>query len=172
MMLILNQIFSLFRLLNSETGTKQIAVGIACGLILGFAPSLSLQSILVFILLFIFRIQMGAAFLAAFFFAFIAWILDPINHWVGSRVLEIEALHPLYTTLYNMPIIPFTRFYNSVTMGAGVISIVLALPVYFISQILIAKYRTKVVERFKENKYWKMWTGTVLYSWYTKYASL
>ena len=172
MSFILNQIFNLFRLLNSETGTNQIASGIACGLVLGFAPALSIQSILVFICIFLFRIQIGAAFVSAFFFSFIAWILDPLSSLTGSFILEIESLRPIYTAMYNMPVVPFTQFYNSITMGAGFISILLSPGVFFGSRILIRKYREKIVEKYKNNKYWKIWTSTTIYKWYTKYQSI
>jgi uncharacterized protein (TIGR03546 family) len=84
MTLILKQLFSLLQLLNSDTGTNQIAAGVACGLILGFAPWLSLQALLVFICLFLFRIQIGAALTSAFFFAMVAWLFDPVSHQIGS----------------------------------------------------------------------------------------
>jgi len=85
MTLILKQLFALINLLNSDTGTNQIAAGFACGLILGFAPMLSLQALLVFICLFLFRIQIGAALVSGFFFAFIAWLFDPSpTRWARS----------------------------------------------------------------------------------------
>ena len=54
MTLLLKQLFAFFKLLNSDTGTNQIAAGITVGLILGFSPVLSLQTFIVFILMFIF----------------------------------------------------------------------------------------------------------------------
>jgi len=80
MTLLLKQLFAFLKMLNSETGHNQIAAGIAAGFILGMSPMLSLQTFLVFLIIFFFRIQAGAAFLAAFFFAFIAYVLDPIFH--------------------------------------------------------------------------------------------
>jgi len=68
MTLLLKQLFAFFRLLNSDTATNQLAAGLACGVILGFAPILSLQALLVIFCCFFFRIQLGAAFLSAFFF--------------------------------------------------------------------------------------------------------
>lgn len=68
MSLILKQIFQFLKLLNSDTATNQIAAGIAMGFILGMTPALSLQTLFVFACIFLFRIQMGAAFLTAFFF--------------------------------------------------------------------------------------------------------
>ena len=169
MTFLLRQIFKLFFLLNSETATNQIAAGVACGLILGFAPTFSLQTVLVFLVLFFFRVQIGAAFLAAFFFKFVAWVLDPVSNMIGVQVLELDSLRPLFTELYDMPIVPLTRFYNSIVMGAGVISVVLAVPTFFIARILIAKYRVSVVARFKHTAFWKALQATKFYSLYAKY---
>lgn len=172
MTLLLKQLFGFFKLLNSETGTNQIASGIAMGFILGMAPAFSLQTILVFSLSLIFRVQLGAMFIAAFFFKFAAWPFDPVFHRVGTSILLMDGFAGLWTNLYNMPVVPFTRFYNSVVMGAGVVSI-LAAPVVFIgSRILVFKYREKIVERFKETKFFKLLKATSLFKWYEKYDSL
>jgi uncharacterized protein (TIGR03546 family) len=167
--LILKQLFSFIKLLNSETGNISIAMGVTCGFILGMTPSLSLQSLVIFLLLFIFRIQIGAALISAFFFAFVAFLLDPAFHAVGSKVLEIESLQAFYTTLYNMPIIPFTRFNNSIVMGSAVITFALSPIVFILSQFLIIKYRVVILARFKETKIWKAVEATKFYQWYYKY---
>ena len=172
MTFLLKQIFGFLKLLNSDTGTNQIASGIACGLILGFAPAFSLQTLLVIALLFLFRFQIGAATIFAFFFSFIAWILDPVSHEIGMAVLESEALKGLFTEMYNMPLIPLTRFYNSIVMGSAIVSIVLAPFVFFLSSILIVKYRATIVARFKETKVWKAIQATGLYKFYAKYDEL
>jgi uncharacterized protein (TIGR03546 family) len=169
MTFLLKQIFGFLKLLNSDTGTNQLAAGIACGLILGFAPAFSLQTLLVIALLFFFRIQIGAATIFAFFFSFIAWIADPVSHDLGIAVLEIEGLRPLFTEMYNMPLVPLTRFYNSIVMGSAVISILLAPIVFFASRILIEKYRVTVVARFKQTKFWKAVKATSFYGLYAKY---
>src|SRR6185437_11476557 len=116
MALILKQVFAFLKLLNSETGHNSLAAGIAAGFILGMSPMLSLQALLVFLVIFIFRVQMGAAFIAAFFFAFVAWIFDPVFNSIGSAVLEMDSLHDLFTAMYNMPLVPLTRFNNSIVM--------------------------------------------------------
>lgn len=169
MTLLLKQLFALLRLLNSDTGTNQIAAGVACGLILGFAPMLSLQGLLVFLCMFLFRIQIGAALASAVLFAMLAWLFDPVSHALGSAILETESLRPLFTTLYNLPLVPLTQFYNSVVMGAGVLSILLAPLVFFGSKRLIALYRAKVVARFKSSPFWKLWSGTTFFKWYSSY---
>lgn len=166
---LLKQIFQLVKLLNSETGTNQIAWGIAFGFVLGMTPAFSLQTILVFLILLFFRVQMGAAFVAAFFFKFVAYLLDPAFHAVGSAVLSNEGLKPLFTTLYNMPIVPWTRFYNSIVMGSGVLSLLLTPVVFFASLVLVKKYRKHVYDRFKQSKFFKAVKATGFYKWYVKY---
>lgn len=171
MTFLLKQIFSFFKLLHSETGNNQLAWGVALGFILGMTPALSLQSLLVFFCLFFFRVQIGAAFLAAFFFKFMAFLLDPLFDRVGAWALELPSLHGLYTDLYNMPIIPFTRFNNTIVMGAGIVAIILFPFVLVAAKWAIIKYRVTVVERFSNTKFFKAWKATSLYQWYYKYDS-
>lgn len=172
MTLLMKQLFAFFRLLNSDTGHNQLAAGLACGLILGFAPFISIQTLLVLFLVFFFRIQMGAAFLSAFFFKFIAWILDPAADVLGRAVLENESLRPLFVTMYNMPLVPMTRFNNSIVMGSMVISLALVIPLFFVFRAMILRYRATVVARFKETKIWKAWTATKAYNLYCSYEKL
>lgn len=172
MTLLLKQVFAFFKMLNSETGTNQLAWGLSFGLILGFSPFLSVQTFLVFLLVFFFRIQLGAAFLSAFFFKLVAYLLDPIADHLGRTVLETPGLRPLFIQMYNMPLVPLTRFNNSIVMGSAVMGFLLALPMFFIFRVLIVKYRATVVARFKETKIWKLWMGTTIYKWYTSYQSM
>ena len=169
MTLLLKQIFQFIKLLNSETGSHQIAWGVAFGFVLGMTPSFSLQTILVFLILLLFRVQMGAAFVTAFFFKFIAYLLDPVFHSVGTMVLSMEGLRPTFTTLYNMPIVPWTRFYNTIVMGSGVVSLIMAPFVFLGSLWFIEQYRDKVVRKFKDTKFWKAVKATAFYKWYVKY---
>ncbi len=172
MTLLLKQIFAFFKMLNSDTGTNQLAAGLALGLVIGFSPFLSIQTFFFFFLVFIFRIQMGAAFLAAFFFKFTAFLLDPVTDIVGRKVLESESLRPLFIQMYNMPLVPLTRFNNSIVMGSAVVGFVLAVPAFFLFKYLVIKYRLTVVARFQQTKLWKLWTGTTFFKWYTSYEKL
>lgn len=172
MTLLLKQLFAFFKMLNSENGTNQLAAGLALGVVLGFSPFLSLQTMVVLVLVFFFRIQMGAAFLSAFFFKLIAFIVDPVADSLGQLVLEAEGLRPLFVQMYNMPIIPLTRFNNSIVMGSAVIGFLLSIPLFFVFRVLIVKYRSTFVARFKSTKLWKAWVGTTFYKWYVTYDNL
>ena len=166
---LLKQLFQFFKLLNSEKGSHQIAWGIAFGFVLGMTPAFSLQTILVILILLFFRIQIGAAMIAAFFFKFAAYLLDPVFHSVGEMVLSNQSLKPLFTNLYNMPVVPWTRFYNTIVMGSGVTSLILAPVVFFLSLYLVKSYRKQVYEKFKQTKFFKAFKATGFYKWYVKY---
>jgi uncharacterized protein (TIGR03546 family) len=172
MTLLLKQMFNFLKLLNSDTGTNQLASGLAFGLILGFAPFISIQTFLVLFIIFVFRVQIGAAFLSAFFFKFVAFLFDYPAHLLGKAVLETESLKSLFTSMYNMPLVPMTRFNNSIVMGSMIVSILLFPVAYILFQMLILKYRQTVVARFKGTKYWKAFTATKLYNWYCTYDKL
>ena len=169
MMFLLKQIFGFLKLLNSDTGTTSLAAGVACGYILGMTPALSLQSLLVFLCLFIFRIQIGAAFLSAFFFKFIAWTLYGVFDSVGQHILEMDSLQNIFTTMYNMPIIPFTRFNNSIVMGSALVTIITCPIIFILATKLIQKYRETILARIQETKWMKAMKATGLYQWWYKY---
>ncbi len=172
MTMILKQLFSFFRLLNSETGLYQLSLGLALGVVIGFSPILSLQCLIIILCCILFRIQLGAAFLSAFFFKFIAYTIDDIANLVGREILENATLRPFFITMYNIPLVPLTRFNNSIVMGSGVIGVALSIPFFFIFRLLIMKYRKSVVEKYKKSKIWKAWVGTSFYKWYSKYQEL
>ncbi len=169
MTLILKQLFALLKVLNSDTGENQIAAGVACGLVLGFSPFLSLQTLLIIAVLFFFRVQIGMALTSSFFFKMVAYLFDPVFDKIGTLVLELKALEGIFTTLYNLPIIPYTKFYNTIVMGAGVLSILLFPVIFLVSKNIVVKYRVVIVERFRESKVWKVIKATSLYKWYAKY---
>ncbi len=172
MSLVLKQIFSFLKLLNSETGTTQIALGLSLGIILGFAPTLSLQTLFVFGLSFVFRIQLGAVFLSTFVFKFLAYLADPLCHEIGRLALENTSMQPLFTTLYNMPVVPLSQFNNTIVMGSAILSILLSIPMVFIFQKLIQKYRQNILEHFKNSRFYKILKTTSFYRWYHKYNEL
>ena len=172
MTILLKQLFGLIKLLNSETGTNQIAWGVAAGFVLGMSPAFSLQTIIIFLLILLFRIQAGAAFVSAFFFSFIAYILDPLSAALGTWILELPSMQSLYTTMYNQPIVPLTRFNNSIVMGSGALAILLMPFVYFGARIFVLKYRETIVQRYKDTAFWKALQATRIYKWYLRYEEL
>lgn len=172
MTLLIKQIISLIQLLHSENGENQIAWGLALGVFLGFAPFLSIQTFLVLIIVFIFRVQFGAAALSAFFFKFIAFLMDPLADTIGRAALENESLRPLWTKMYNLPILPMTRFNNSINMGSFIISLMLCPILFLLFKKMIVQYRLQILEKMEQTLLWKSFKASKLHNWYAKYNDL
>ena len=172
MSILIKQIINLIQLLHSDSGKNQIAAGLAFGVFLGFAPFISIQTLLVLLIVFIFRVQLGAAFLSAFFFKFIAYLLDPVADPIGRSLLENHSLKLIWTQMYNVPLLPMTRFNNSIVMGSFVISIILCPILFFVFRILITKYRESLVKRIEATPFWKAIKMSKFYNLYKKYNEL
>ncbi len=172
MTILLKQLLNLIKMLHSENGTTQIAWGLTLGVFLGFSPFFSLQTFLILTILFFFRVQFGAAFLSAFVFKFVAFLIDPLANSLGQWALEEQSLRPLWTKLYNIPLIPYTRFNNSIVMGSFLVALLLSPFFYFAFVVAVKKYRTTVVARFEQSKSYKALKASKFYLWYTKYNDL
>lgn len=147
----------------------QIAAGFCFGYLIGLMPFFTLQGLLLFFVLFLLNINLGAATFAILICSFFAYLLDPVFHNLGYYILvQIPALQNFWETLYNLPVAPLTRFNNTVVMGSFVFGIVTVIPVYFGMRKFVLVYRSGLEERIKKWKIVKMITGSKLYGLYTK----
>ncbi len=168
-MFILTIIRDLFKILRSNQSPNQIAGGFVLGMFLGLAPFWSLLNILVVLLIIIINVNIGAAVMAYALFSGVVYLADPLLHSLGYSLLaETPALTPLWTTLYNAPVIPFTSFNNTVYLGSLVVYLVLAAPVFLGVRKLLALYREQYDERVQNWKWVKWLKASKLYEWYQK----
>ena len=70
----------------------------------------------------------------------------------GWEVLHIEALQPFFTTLYNMPFVPLTKFNNTLVAGGLAAGIVLWLPVFLLVCGLVPLYRNSLAPKIRDSK--------------------
>jgi len=131
----------IINLLQSDISPDQIAWGFALGAILGLVPGIFMKSLL-FIIIMIFRVNLSSAFLAVALFAIIGLAIDPLLDKIGYVVLvNFDFLNSFYTWLYNLPIVPFTKFNNTVVMGSLITGIILIIPNGIIAKKMLVYYR-------------------------------
>jgi uncharacterized protein (TIGR03546 family) len=148
---------SLLSVLQSSDSPLQVAFGVALGALLGLSPLGTLQAIVLFLILMGTKSNLGAASLATALFAGLAYFLDPLAHALGRLLLvQAPALEPLWTRAYNAPLLPFTRFYNTVVMGDFVIGLVLFVPLVFLSRAGVVYYRAHYAEKVGKWKIMKV----------------
>ncbi len=151
----------------------QVAGGFALGAIIGLSPVFTLQGLIVWILILILNVNLGAVFLSLTVFSIIAFIFDPLFHWIGYQILtQVEWLKDFWTSIYNAPIAPLTNFNNTVVMGSLLCALVLLAPIYFGMKSLIIQYRKRLYSKVQEWKIYKILAKNDLVRWYVKIRDL
>ena len=173
-MFIVQYFSKLLKILRSGASPPQIAGGLILGMMMGLSPSfISLTNLFLVLLLIILNVNISMAIFSYAIFSGIAYLIDPWFHTLGYNLLvNVDGLRGLWTNLYNTPLVPFTRFNNTVVMGSLVISIGLLLPVYFLSKKLVISYREKLEPKVQKMKWVKLLKSNQIYQWYEKIRNL
>ncbi len=133
--------------INANTRAGEIAAGAACGFLLALLPAGNLLWIALFLIFFFTKINLGAEFLFIALFKLPVSLLAGLLHGIGYFVLTQPVLQEIFTALYNIPLIPYTRFNNTVVMGALITGIVLWLPFFFLLRLLVLLYRKNLMDK-------------------------
>ena len=146
----------LVKALESNASPDELAGGFVLGMIVGLTPFFSLVNVAVLILMFILNVNVAMVFIAAPLFGLIGLLTDRLAHPIGRALLTSDALAPLWTRLYNMPVVPLSRFNNTVVLGNLVIAAVLLVPVFFLWRAFVEYYRKNLAEKVRKSKFMKL----------------
>lgn len=162
-----------FKIMREGQTPSQIAGGFAIGSALGLSPMLTLQGIVIWIILLAIDVNLSAALLSLTLFSLVAFLLDPLFHWLGYQLLvNAEALNGFWTWMYNVPVAPLTRFNNTVVMGSFVAALALFIPVYAGMKRFVVAYRTHIHARVEKWKIYQVINRSALVRWYQKIRDL
>lgn len=172
-MFLLKILKDFLKILREGQTPSQIAAGFALGSIIGFSPLFTLQGVLIWIIIMILNVNLSAAILSFTLFSIAAFLLDPFFHWLGFQILtQIAWLKDFWTSLYNAPIAPLTRFNNTVVMGSFIFALAFFAPVYFGMKIFVIEYRKHIHSKVEKWKIYKIIKQSGLYKWYDNVRSL
>jgi uncharacterized protein (TIGR03546 family) len=162
-----------FKIMREGQTPSQIAGGFAIGSVLGLSPMLTLQGVVIWLILLVIDVNLSAALLSLTLFSLVAFILDPLFHWLGYQILvNAETLRGFWTWMYNAPVAPLTRFNNTVVMGSFAAALVLFLPVYAGMKHFVVAYRTHIHSRVEKWKIYQILNRSSLVKWYQKIRDL
>ncbi len=167
MLTLLKLLQSLFKTLHSEGTPGQVAAGIMLGAGIGLSPLLSGHNLLLFALLVLLNVSFGGGMLGLALFTPLAFILDPVFDRLGLALLDAPQLQALWTSLYNTPLVPYTSFNNTVTLGALAAWLVLALPIFVAARVAVARYRARYGERVMNSRLMKAVKASRAYNVYS-----
>ena len=140
----------LFTALNSESSIRQIALAIALGFIVGLSPLLTLHNFMILFFVMLIRVHLGSFILSAGFFSGLSYLLSPLIVALGEWLLTSSSFSGLFTVLYQSTLFKLAHWHNTFTLGAFVLGGILAIPLYFVSKIIIEKYRKHIMAFFEK----------------------
>jgi uncharacterized protein (TIGR03546 family) len=169
-MLPLQFISKLIKILRSAASPSQIAGGFILGFIIGMSPSvLSLLNFFLIFLIIILNVNIATALFSFALFSAISYLVDPVFHSLGySMLADLQGLKGLWTFMYNAPLIPYTRFNNTVVMGSLTVSLLLIFPLFYLVKKFIINYREKYEPKVKNWKWIKFLKSSQIYQMYER----
>ena len=156
----------LLKVMNSESDPAQISLAVCLAMIAGLTPFYSLHNLLVLLLVFLLRVNFSAFLLGWVIFSGTAFLLSPLFHKLGLWVLTLPALEGVWTMLYGQVLWRIEHFNNSIVMGSILLSLLLAIPLFFALNMLIRKYRQHILERIRKLKIVKILKASKFYEIY------
>ncbi len=138
--------------LHGGSDPRHLAAGFALGAALGLIPKGNLFAAVFFLLFFALRLNKGMALMAATFFTPLGYAVDAAAHRTGLALLTAPALKGLWTALYDMPIVPLTRFNNTVVLGNLVFGLALSVPLYFAFLKFVGWYNANLAAKVEKLK--------------------
>ena len=166
MFALIKLIQSLFGALHSEGTPGQLAAGIVLGSFLGLTPIVNIHNAIIFAALVLLNVSFAGGMLGWAVFIPFGFLLDPLFDWIGHSLLLAPALRGLWTSWYNMPIVPLTNFNNTVVLGSFVFAVLLAVPLFFATRYGVTRYRATIGERVRQSKWYRAVTASRVYNVY------
>ena len=166
MFALLKLVQSLVGALHSEGTPGQLAAGIVLGSFLGLTPLISIHNAVIFAALMLLNVSFAGGMLGWAVFVPFGFLLDPLFDWIGHGLLLAPALRPMWTALYNMPIVPLTNFNNTIVLGSFAFALVFAIPLFFVTRWGVARYRATVGARVRQSKWYRALTASKAYNVY------
>lgn len=164
----LSLLANLLKALNSDNSARQIALAVCLGFIVGLSPLLALHNLLIVLCVFMLRVHFGSFILAWGVFSGVGYITQGSSIALGEYLLTLNSLQGCFESLYQYTWFKLAHLHHTYTLGALILSVLCAFPLYFISLTLINRYRIHI-QSFIE----KLWIVRVLkasrfYRWYSQ----
>jgi len=145
--------------LNSKKGAGEIAGGAAFGLLLALVPAGNLLWATLLLVTWFLKVNFAVEMLVVALLKLVLPLVDPALDTLGYAVLTLPPLQGPFTALHNLPLVPFSRFNNSVVMGGLLAGIALWAPVYMLFKAFVRLYRERAQPRIEASR---------LYKWFRK----
>lgn len=135
----------LLKVLNSDDSPSQLALAICLAAFIGITPLHAPLAIVLLIVVCMVRVNLSLFLMSWGLFTLIAYLIDPISHAIGLYLLNVPSLNTLWQSAYDNDFWRLLGFNNTVILGSTVLSLLLSLPLFFGSRLLIGQYRSHIL---------------------------
>jgi len=156
--------------LNGDSSIRQIALAIALGFLVGLSPLFTLHNIVIIFFVLMIRVHLGSFILSLGFFSGVSYLLSPMIVQVGESILTQPRLEVFFTSLYQLSIFKLAHWHHTYVLGAFVLGTLLCVPIYFISKIMIDKYRVHIMTFLEKFRIVKALKASKFYSVYSTFS--
>jgi uncharacterized protein (TIGR03546 family) len=140
---------------NANVRPSEIAGGIALALLAALVPAGNLLWFGLLLVVFIVKVNQAIFFVFLAIFKLIAFIFDPALDALGYVILTTPALQNLFIEMANTPLVPWTRYNETLVMGGLVGGILAFIPTVVLSILLIKVWRNKLHALLVNSKIYK-----------------
>jgi uncharacterized protein (TIGR03546 family) len=169
----LQLVSNFIKVLRAGQTPRQIAGGFALGSLVGLSPVFTLQGLAIWLVILLLNVNLSAAILSFTVFSLLAYLFDPAFHWLGYQLLvNVEGLQGFWTTLYNAPIAPLTRFNNTVVLGSFVGAIVLLPATFWGMKRFVIAYRSHIGAKVERWHIYQVIRSNAVVRWYHRIKNL
>lgn len=154
------------KVLNSDAEPGQISLALCLAMIAGLTPLLSLHNLIVLLLVLVLRANLSAFILGWLVFSGLAYLLDPLFNGFGLAILQAESLRGLWTALYKQTFFRLAHFNNSIVMGSLAFSLIAFIPLFFLSNVMVKRYREHVLAWIQKSRIMQIFKASKLYAMY------
>lgn len=131
--------------LYSNRRPGEVSAAISTAVLLTLIPASNVLWFSLLAVMFLLRLNHAIALVFIAILTPFSALADPLLHRIGHAILTLPALHDLFTSLYNLPLMPFTRFNNTLVMGGLIAGLILWLPLFVIGRVLVLQVRLHII---------------------------
>ena len=138
------QVFKFFRAFHSDEKPWQLTLGLVFGYMMGLSPTLSALNLVLLLLALVINLNISFLIISFGFFSGVGYLLDPFFHKVGYQMLASPGMKDLWLQVFSCPIALTAKLNNSIVMGSLVVCIASSIPMFFVFNTLLRKYRDPI----------------------------
>lgn len=150
--------------LTGQTAPTELAGAVALGMMIALIPKGNLIAQTLILLAFLLSVNTALAGASTLVFWTLTPLTDRLADPIGYALLvRAEGLKPFWTWLYNLPLLPWTAFNNTLVLGSFVLALLLYIPVYLAAKRGVAWYQATLKETVMK---WKIVQLIKASSWF------